>query len=265
MVNIKTYLINLDDSGQRLFNVKQELKNAGLDFERVSAFDGRFIDPLSVEGYDDQAAHKLMGRGLTGGEIGCYKSHLKCAERFLKTDAKYALVLEDDISLESEFRSIFLEAVNWLDRRLSYDWHLLHLAPGNSKFHTPILNLENGGQRFLLAKSHYYPVSTSAIVWSRLGAKYFIENRQKMFLAVDEIIREDMIYQGKGLMITPPIAFQTGADSDIDFNSCRKVGHKSLTLRFYKNFRNLKLKLYAFYFKIVSFLRYNFKSIAFTE
>ena len=73
--------------------VTQQMTALQWPFTRVSAFDGRKVDPHSISVYDGQAGIGLYGRTLKGGELGCYFSHLDCAQRFWRSDAEYAIVL----------------------------------------------------------------------------------------------------------------------------------------------------------------------------
>ena len=45
-----------------------------------------------------------MGRSIQKGEVGCFLSHKKALEKFLTTEAKYAVVFEDDAVPNDEFR-----------------------------------------------------------------------------------------------------------------------------------------------------------------
>ena len=114
-MNIVTYLINLDDSTDRLATATQSLRVAHMDFERVPAYDARQKNPLEIPGYDEQRALGYMGRKLKGGELGCYMSHLDCVRRFLTTDADYAVVLEDDMTIAaSDAKQVIQDALAWL-------------------------------------------------------------------------------------------------------------------------------------------------------
>jgi len=93
MISFPVFLINLDDSPARLAAAQGNCTAHGVEFTRVSGYNGRKLDPMSVPEYDSTAALKYMGRDLNGGEIGCYFSHI----RALETGAPYGLVLEDDM------------------------------------------------------------------------------------------------------------------------------------------------------------------------
>jgi glycosyl transferase family 25 len=55
------------------------------------------------------------------GEVGCYLSHLKAMEEFLRTDAPWCLILEDDVEVSPECVEV-LAALGQKD-----DWDLVKL------------------------------------------------------------------------------------------------------------------------------------------
>ena len=63
---------------------------------------------------------------MTSGEIGCTTSHLKALQEFLKTDEKYAIIMEDDVDISiPKFWSF-----TWVDfmAHVPYDWDVVQLA-----------------------------------------------------------------------------------------------------------------------------------------
>ena len=93
------FVINLDRDVERMTSLAGSLKSLGLDYVRVPAVLGK-----EVPGWE-----KLVDAGLYGdrnrnvmprlGEVGCYLSHLKAMEEFLRTDAPWCVILEDDVEL----------------------------------------------------------------------------------------------------------------------------------------------------------------------
>lgn len=89
------YYLNLDEQPERREYMESQFKYWEIDnYERISAYDGR-EDDLS-----DILTGKYPEMMLTG-EIGCTTSHLKALKHYLKTsDSPYAIIMEDDCSLE---------------------------------------------------------------------------------------------------------------------------------------------------------------------
>ena len=244
-----TYLINLDGSDERLSSARVQLEQQGITFTRVSAFDGRGLNLAEVSDYDEAHALRYMGRKLKGGELGCYYSHLDCARRFLASEVMYALVLEDDMHLTGDIMPTLEQHVSWLQSNAP-DWHLLHIAANKRKIYTTI----NQWQGSELMHAHYFPMTTTALVWSRAGAQAFIDAHSKIFAPVDNYFRWWLTRSDKGYSVWPALVTTTGADSDIDTRQAqRKVAGRS---RFYGLIKQRRLwadKLKAFHHKYRSF------------
>lgn len=240
-MRIQTYLINLDGSDARLQSATRQLQAQGIAFERVPAFDGRGRDLASIAQYDPEGAQAYMGRPLRGGEIGCYLSHIDCARRFLTTQADYALVLEDDMELRTDSFARLGEMLDWLATR-PVDWEVINLAANRDKYSSP---MKSFGQ-YTLARGHYFPMTTTAILWTRAGAEAFVRDHGRVRMPVDNALREWQSTVDRGLTVQPGLITTTGSESDIDGGQpLRNKGGRSLLYGFKKQRRMLRNKLRA--------------------
>lgn len=211
---IGIYVINLDSGAERLQSVACMLGGFNLSFTRVPAFDGRQLNTSDVADYDQRRAERYMGRSLVGAEIGCYRSHLAAAARFLESDAKYGLVLEDDVLLHCNPIEL-LEATLPELERVDREWLLLNIGANKCKIATPISSHKAGGHRCTLVAAHYFPMMACAIVWSREGARQFIENHRAIFAPVDNYFRYWLTREGHGYALWPAPATTTEAETQI--------------------------------------------------
>ena len=93
------YVINLDRDTERMASIRANLEGLGLLFERLSAVMGK--DVPEWEKLVDMSAYAWRNRldAPRAGEVGCYLSHLKAMETFLRTDAPWCVILEDDVEV----------------------------------------------------------------------------------------------------------------------------------------------------------------------
>jgi len=93
------YVINLDRDAERMASIRANLEALGLPFERLPAVMGK--DVPEWEKLVDLPAYAWRNRLDTprAGEVGCYLSHLKAMETFLRTDAPWCVILEDDVEV----------------------------------------------------------------------------------------------------------------------------------------------------------------------
>jgi glycosyl transferase family 25 len=115
------YVVNLDRDVERMASLAGSLRGLNLTYVRVSAVLGKEVPDWE----------KLVDAELYGarnrlpmprpGEVGCYLSHLKAMEEFLRTDAPWCVILEDDVEVRPECVEV-LAALGQKD-----DWDLVKL------------------------------------------------------------------------------------------------------------------------------------------
>ena len=114
------YCLNLDEQPERWEYMENQFKYWGIkNYTRISAYDGR----------EDDLSDIIKGRYPTmmlSGEVGCTTSHLKAMKEFLKTDAPYAIMMEDDCDLDL----IKYWNFTWDDfyAHIPYDWDVVQIA-----------------------------------------------------------------------------------------------------------------------------------------
>lgn len=93
------YVINLDRDVERMASLAASLRALGLGYVRIPAVLGKEVagwEQLVDAGLYGARNRNLMPRP---GEVGCYLSHLKAMEEFLRTDAPWCVILEDDVEI----------------------------------------------------------------------------------------------------------------------------------------------------------------------
>lgn len=215
MTDLVTYLINLETNPKRLSAARAELERAELAFTLVPAVDGRTFTPSDIENYNVWKAKLIFGRPLFSGEIGCFLSHMKCLQKFVESDAKYALVLEDDVSLSASAKDTLEKVLQMAEEEKFPEWDAINFGnKGKSKYAggcQPIQNCSNA-----LLRTYLFPVNAHAILWSKAGAKEFLSKCHDIYLPVDHAFRHTLTRRGACFSLAAPVAYQSGAESDID-------------------------------------------------
>lgn len=212
------FLINLDDSKHRLEAATKELNSYGIDFTRVPAYDGRCLKPTSIDSYNEEQALKHMGRPLLGGELGCYLSHLQTAELFLETDNDYAVVLEDDMVIRADLAEYIPLIIDRLNKNTKV-WHLVNIGASKHKIYSAIDTIN----QHQLIHAHYFPMTTTGLLWSREGAEEFVSKHNRIFAPVDNYFRDWLTKANTGFSIYPPLVTPSGAESEIDKHPNSKI------------------------------------------
>lgn len=214
LVETPTFLINLDGSTDRLQFATSQLDAAGITFERVPAFDGRGLSPADLPDYDPAAAMALLGRELRGGEVGCYLSHLDAAKRFLATGKSYGLVFEDDLQLKPAAVPGIQKVVAWLAGS-SYNFDLAHISATRRRIVTPIEAFVTAAGTYQIELAHYYPMRTTALIWTRSGAEAFIAQHLQIRMPIDLFLRYWQVRRGRALSVWPGLVKASRHGSDI--------------------------------------------------
>ena len=114
---MKSFVINLNSSRDRLNCVSKQLNKLNVPFERIPAIYGEDLssDYLNDITYpiDHVESKTRFTRALTKGEIGCFLSHRICWQLLVSSNEKRALILEDDIEISPKASS-YLRDANWL-------------------------------------------------------------------------------------------------------------------------------------------------------
>src|SRR5690606_2236650 len=102
-------------------------------------------------------------------------SHLKAAEQFLKSDAQYAMILEDDLSIQNDLAKMVDDVLIWAETQ-KLSWDLMNIGSTWIKRHTPLKAFTSGTEVHVLSKAHYFPMTTGGLIWSRAGAQAFVDS-----------------------------------------------------------------------------------------
>ncbi len=97
------YVINLARSTDRRAYITAELKKTGMDFDIITAVDGREVD-LSDRAIIDPALTYVTQ--FLPGTAGAALSHLNVYRKIVEDDRDVALVLEDDVVLPADLASL---------------------------------------------------------------------------------------------------------------------------------------------------------------
>ena len=174
--NLAIYLINMDGATERLTAMQEKLSALSLNFERVAGIDGRKLE-FPIKEFSELSYKLMHGRRTTPAEVGCYLSHVECAKRLLDSHADFALILEDDVTLEKDI-------LDTIDRaaRHSNDWDLLRITTVNRGKKYPFRALGNGRS---LALALTREKGAGAYVINREAARWITKRLVPMRLAYD--------------------------------------------------------------------------------
>jgi len=102
--NYKIFVVSLPDSPRRK-QVVQEFAKHEMDFEFVDAIWGNGLDLYNDERINVKRLTEI-GMIKIPGNVGAALSHIKCQQKIVEENLDFALIVEDDMALTDEFKSL---------------------------------------------------------------------------------------------------------------------------------------------------------------
>jgi GR25 family glycosyltransferase involved in LPS biosynthesis len=126
------FVINLDKSKERWYNIKKHFDDANISkVNRVSGFYGKEIENhpekeliLKRELQRAKKPYRFSHDQNNLGSIGCYISHTRAWQRVLDSGKEFGIICEDDISFGSDFKEQLEERLRLFDK-----WDVLIFGP----------------------------------------------------------------------------------------------------------------------------------------
>lgn len=186
--DIPAFIINLPQSTDRKIFMRAQCENLRVSPIFVNAVYGKELSKSDIEKCVDQnTAKKLFGRELLLGEIGCALSHKKIYQKIVDENIPYAIILEDDATLEKELSMVMKKIMV-----SSLPWDLILLGHYKSN---------KAGLRSPISLWHKHPI-TSSFILGRLadfgygahGYMITLEGAQKLLAELKKIHKPIDLY-----------------------------------------------------------------------
>lgn len=238
---MQIFLINLDRRPDRLEQVKTQLEQLGLKFQRISAVDG---SQLSADYPLLQKERFLLEQKKPAviGEIGCAESHRLIWKHMIAHNLPFALVLEDDITLNpklTEFLNTKAYTTYDFVNLSSAEPYPLEASALNSLLNQQILErpllwqsarslwrklewrrrwrifkLNPINPAMILCECDPAPALGSGYIVSLAAAKAFLAQSDPLYFPIDLVWRysDGLLRQA---FLSQPLIEQTRGDSDI--------------------------------------------------
>ncbi|GAB3371828.1 glycosyltransferase family 25 protein [Spongiibacter taiwanensis] len=183
---VECYVINLERDRQKKSYMEELLSNLGVSAVFFHAIDGSLIKPSQkVDLYSSIGSRAKIGRVLTSAEIGCALSHIEVYKKIILQDKKYALILEDDVIIEPDFKSVCAAAVERIENS-----DIIFLGSHtSSNRHKDVFLKIRGKTQISLGRYIGYPAEPPygayAYLVSRASAKKMLEIVANLSLPID--------------------------------------------------------------------------------
>ena len=100
---MRSYVINLDRSPERLQHVLAQARRAGLDMRRIAAIDGMTMDAAERAALSSQ---RFEFQPLSPGQLGVFLSHRAAWKALVESGEAHAAIFEDDALLAANLGAL---------------------------------------------------------------------------------------------------------------------------------------------------------------
>lgn len=143
---IKSFVINLDERTDRLYNTWKECNKIDLyNIERFSAI--KIIDQTEYKLIDNNKAWKKNNIDYLKSASGCKLSHLEVLKKYKECNEEYLMIIEDDVIFD---QNTFIYLNLALNNLSNIDWNILYLSTNLKeqedaiKVNSNLLQIKNG-------------------------------------------------------------------------------------------------------------------------
>ncbi len=208
---MKTYIINLPKSKERLTWTINNLTKLGFDFEVIEAVNGRLLT-LPHADYDERAYRLRHGKRTNLAELGCYFSHIKALKTFLQSEQDHAMILEDDVTLFNNLPAIIEQTM-----LVSHKWDILRLVG----FHSGIpVKFNQLTERCHLCCNLGRQTGAGIYIINRKAAQNMVKYLLPMRVPYDHAFDREWCFDSRTMFVTPSPTSQYG-----DFESTIMATH----------------------------------------
>ncbi len=222
MPQIPIYIINLDESTDRLQRISNDLSKYDLHYQRFPAIKGVDLDEETINRWCPERHMWWARRDIKLGEIGCFLSHVKLFEEIIARGYERVCVLEDDADIDAEL-------VSWVQDStpIPNNGDILKLTI-NGEFSTcsgmPVGEFSGRTMAFMFRRGIH---GTYGYIITRQGAQKALEHLAVMKDAVDNAMFEFWNSNLETYHVYPPVV-RTGEESIIgsEGRALKKTGQK---------------------------------------
>lgn len=194
--DVLTLVINLDRSPDRLERIGQRLQALGIDWQRLPAVDGAALDGEGRRALDERGYRRLHGSTPKLGELGCYLSHLRAMRTFLASDARFALILEDDVQPSQRLPAV-VEALT----QVADQWDMVKLSKVHRGTPVSVYALGHGATLDVMLTRC---TGSSAYIVNRRAAQAYLDKLLPMTLPYDHVFDRGWQLGLKVRLVSPP-------------------------------------------------------------
>lgn len=214
---MRSYIINLEHSKERLDDMISQFSSHNAEYERVIAINGKNYKGA----YLGNAHCQIMDIPLTANEIACFLSHRLCWEKIAQGSDSHGAVFEDDVVISADAWNILESTPLWLT-----DVDLLKIETFLTQVYFSRKVRRISSKRVMLQAKSFHSGSAGYILSKKAAIELLEKTASFLPCAVDNFLFDTRFYAKNNTKIyhlSPALCIQTclighkkGHESTID-------------------------------------------------
>ena len=216
--NVIFLAINLPASQSRRDNLKEQEAKCGINIQLVEAVAGATLTDEQKSMYNAAKREACYTKHMTANEQACVHSFRKALTTFLASDAEYAVIMEDDVTLNENFT----EGLDFIINRLG-GWESCKLYTESSRMYEVFPPINGAPVQPIFPRK--FPWGAVCYLHSRKAAEVLVENMRDFYLPADTLIAKILMAKRIPSIGTNPnlagTLYPNNEQSDIDAENAR--------------------------------------------
>lgn len=226
--DVEIKVVNLKRRPDRLAKIKSQLDKNKISFNVFNAIDGKTLNLTNDEKLLFKIPNNFKGLRFdishenNSGAIGCSISHIKIWEELVKSSKNIFVVLEDDITLELNFKIKLAKIMN--DLKKIKLWDIVYIGINDSCFFGKYNDVKIGDNLYKFSKDiRYHGSGTYGYIISKSGASKLLSFLKfGMPQPIDHFMMDYSqkmnVFRAVPLLVSAQIYGETNKDTDIQNN-----------------------------------------------
>ncbi len=178
------FIINMPKDKERRSAMQERLDNLEMEGHFIEAVNGREMSDEQIEAvYDSAKRKRYFGRDMTKGEVGCLLSHRKIYEKMVSENIDSAIILEDDVIFEEDFKKALSGIIN-----SPMKWEVIRFLGSKKIYKRGCRKITKvGDSRYQFARLPTAPGGAHGYLLTLKSAKIMIDHMQFNWLPIDTL------------------------------------------------------------------------------
>ncbi len=178
------FIINMQKDTTRRKAIDARLKKAGLEGIFIEGVNGCDMNDTEISAvYDSVKRKRYFGRDMTKGEVGCLLSHRKIFAKMVDEQIPVAVILEDDVIFENDFKQALGAMIN-----TSVKWDVVRFLGSKKIYKRGCRKITKlGDTRYQFARLPTAPGGAHGYALTLKAAQIMLKHMERNWLPIDTL------------------------------------------------------------------------------